>query len=217
MSIQLEINNVNERSRNMELGLVLIAALAAMFLIITGDFAWAFVVIGAYIPLSIALSIWLRAWRESRILELYRYQALPILEIQRHENDSQNFKRAEAHREMLLRSGNEIYARGIIHVEEIYYNDALFGIAETPEEQAIRRADYIKQYLNDWGLRQSKDNNRFLKQWVYGQDMGEETPPVAETTPSVFDAETGDFWTKQFPLFTRLVRGNGGGKEVETT
>lgn len=215
MSIQEQIEVINARSRHMELGLVLIAATVAMFFIITGDFGFAIAVLVVYIPLSIALQNWLRTWRQTRILELYRYQALPILEIQRHENDSQNFKRAEAHREMLLRSGNEIYARGIIHVEEIYYNDALFGIAETPEEQAIRRADYIKQYLNDWGLRQSKDNNRFLKQWVYGQDMGEETPPVAEVTPSVSEAKTGNFWHNQFPIFTRLVRGNGG-KEVET-
>jgi hypothetical protein len=120
-----------------------------------------------YVIVSFAVQVPLKTWREARILELYRYQAFPILEIQWEPTDAQCFKRSQAHREKLVESGNEIFKQGIIHVEEIYYNDALFGIAEPPEEQAIRRADYIKQYLNDWGLRQSKDNNRFLKQWVY--------------------------------------------------
>ncbi len=211
MSIQLEINNVNERSRNMELGAVLIAALVSMFLIATGDFAWAFVAIGAYIPLSIALKIWLTSWREARILELYRYQCEPIFEVQRGANDQFNFERAEHHRKMLILSGNEIYARTLITVEEIYDRDPRFGYAESNEEQAIRRADYMREFLNNWALALTKDNAQFVKKWLNNQSMGNvATVEIIEETPSVFDAETGDFWTKQFPLFTRLVRGKEG-------
>ena len=212
MSIQLEINNVNERSRNMELGLVLIAAFAAMFLIATGDFVWSFVVIGAYIPRSIALKIWLRAWREARFLELYRYQFEPIFEVQRGANDPHNYERAEYHRKMLILSGNEIYARSLITVEEIYDRDPRFGYAETPEEQAIRRANHMREFLNNWALALTKDNAQFVKQWLNKQTMGEVA--TVETPPSVFDAETGDFWTKQFPMFSNLV---GRGKEAKTT
>jgi hypothetical protein len=214
MSIQDKINLVNERSRSIEYVLLfsfVTLSLAAGYF--TRELPIVITVFVLYILVSFAIQPILKTRRETRILEIYKYQAFPILEIQWDENDDQNFKRAQYHREMLAKSGNEIFKQGIIHVEEIYYNDALFGIAESPEEQATRRADHIKQYLNDWGLRQSKENAKFVKQWVYKQDMSEETPtPVVEATPSVSEAQMGSFWS--FPLLTKLMRGNGR-KEVE--
>lgn len=212
LTIQQKIERVNERSRSMEFALLFgFVALVCLGYFFTRALAMVLVILAAYLAVSFWVQPSLRKWRKTRILELYHFQAKPIFEIQYTPNDKYVYLRAMEHRQMLTESGNQIWKRGIISVEEYYYEDAIFGYGETPETRAEKRDLHIKEFLNKWLTSQSQENIRFVKQWIYRQEMEDETPtPVVETTPSVVEAKTtGNFWS--WPILSGLIRRN---KEV---
>jgi hypothetical protein len=215
MSIQEQINQVDNRVQLSQRQFFFVVFAIAVTCIFTDDWGYAIAFLVAYIPLSMGLNTMLSSWRESRVLEIYRYACRPVFEIQYVESDSQVLKRAEAHRQKLTESGNEIWKQGLITVEELYYRDVRFGYAESPEEIALKREDFMRDFVNAWGLSLTKENQLFIKKWLYGQEIEDKTTVIAtEATPSVLEVQTGDYWANQFPLLTKLMRGNGR-KEVE--
>jgi hypothetical protein len=205
MSIQDKIQDINDRAFRREIGVFLGAAAFALCFIFTAEYYIAIGIFIAYMVASVPIqkAIWGRA--ERQILETYRYQVEPIFEIQQGENDKYCLERAEHHRQMLTVSGNEIWKRKLITVEEFYDRDPRFGYAETPDEQAIRRADFIREFLNNWALNLTKENALFVKQWLNKQVVMEiEAAETVPQDPSVSEAKMGNYWT--FPLLTKLAQ-----------
>ena len=211
MSIQIQIQAINQRSTRLELALFGALALTALTLIALGRYIIGGFVIAAYIPLSIRLQNWLTQWREARILEVYRYAHEPVFEIQYDADDRFVHLRAKEHRRRLAESGNEIYKRGLITVEEVYFKDVRFGYAETPEELTQKREDFIKDFMNTWAKSLNDQHHNFILKWCYGQEI-DEAVEVTQT-PSVQPTANDDFWTVQFPMLSKILRG----KEEVTT
>jgi Fic family protein len=150
------------------------------------------------------LKKWLNDWREARILEIYKFVHEPIFEIQYSADDRYVHARSEEHRRRLIEAGNELFKQDLITVEEIYYKDVRFKFTESPEEYEERRQHFIEDYLNTWAKNLGEKNQKLVKTWLYNQELGEVT--TKEATGESQQA-TGDFFTTQFPMCSRLLRG----------
>lgn len=205
MSIQQQVSEINARSRSYEYALLIIVGAIAMASIANQMLWVAVVALLIYIPLSITLQNWLKEWREARILEVYKFVHEPIFEIQYDADDRFVHARSEEHRRRLNEAGNELYKQNLITVEEIYYKDVRFKFTESPEEYEERRQNFIDDYLNTWAKNLGEKNQKLVKQWLYNQELNEVT--TTTYTPSVKATENGDFFTTQFPMLSRLLRG----------
>lgn len=213
MSIQNQISEIDNRSRSYEYALLFVVAAIIITAVIKTMVIVAFAALLIYIPISMGLQKWLSDWREARILETYRFVHEPIFEIQYEANDRFVHARSEEHRRRLIEAGNELYKQGLISVEEIYYKDVRFKFTESPEEYEERRQHFIDDYLNKWAKNLGEQNQRLVKQWLYNQELNEVTtiPPTPKGSthnlPFGVGGESGDFFTTQFPMLSRLLRG----------
>lgn len=205
MSIQIQIQSIRSRSKYIEMSLFFALGFTAMVCIALGNFIIGGGVMAVYIPLSIGLQTWLKQWREARILEIYRYVCEPVFEIQYDATDRYVHARSEEHRRRLTEANNLLFKQGLITVEEIYYKDVRFKFTESVEEYEERRQFFIDDYLNKWAKSLGEKNQKLVKQWLYNQELDEVTTPIIVSEPNP------DFFTTQFPMLSKILRG----KEVE--
>lgn len=94
----------------------------------------------------------------------------PIFEWQESQTDGEVFNRAEAHRELLAKSGNPLAKIGKIHVVEMYWRDPQFDYCETFEEFETRRTNIRRDYLRQWAKDITKDD-LWRKQFLHNQNI----------------------------------------------
>lgn len=223
LTIQEQIELLHHFTQRREIQFFGIAMSLVVVCYFTDDLGYAIAILVVYIGIAIGVHKAFSSWRETRKRELYKYQAFPIIEIQRHQNDDQCFKRANEHRKLLEQAKNLLYEKGIIEVLPIFLKQAEFGIAESAEKQQQMREDFIRDYINAWGKKQSVENKLLITKWVYKQDIGDEdqatNADIADKKSLIamndyLEEHLGEkpFWS--FPLLTRLTQLLRG-KEVE--
>ena len=108
---------------------------------------------------------------ENELMAFYAAIKEPLFEWQQTPDDTEVFVRATRHRQLLTESGNSLFAKGKITVEEVYFKDPYSetGYCETFEEFLARRSEMKINYLNDWARRISKTDDAWRKAFLHGQ------------------------------------------------
>ena len=138
-----------------------------------GEFILSILATAAFIYLGYQ---WTIRWRDKNILAAYAAVKIPLFEVQCDKGDKWVWQRAMRHRELLLRSQNQLFSSKKIDVIEVYMNDPDIRFTEPTDEYWVRVEDYKRDYLDNWAKRIAPNDENWRKIHLHNQVMDMQEP-----------------------------------------